>query len=41
MILYNLADKIVFNILKKIKLWFFRNFNIIRKVLKFGNPNET
>jgi cyclopropane-fatty-acyl-phospholipid synthase len=40
MILYNLADKIVFNILKKINYGFLEISTFSGEVLKFGNPND-
>ena len=40
MILHNLADKIVFNILKKINYGFLEISTFSGEVLKFGNPND-
>jgi cyclopropane-fatty-acyl-phospholipid synthase len=40
MILYRLADKIVFSILKKINYGFLEISTLSGKVLKFGNPND-
>ena len=40
MILYNFADKIVFNILKKINYGFLEISTLSGEVLQFGNPND-
>ena len=40
MILYNFADKIVFNILKKINNGFLEISTLSGEVLQFGNPND-
>ena len=40
MILYNFADKIVFNILKKINYGFLEITTLSGEVLQFGNPND-
>ena len=40
MILYNVADKIVFNILKKINNGFLEISTLSGEVLQFGNPND-
>ena len=40
MILYNFADKIVFNILKKINYGFLEISTLSGEVLQFGNPNH-
>jgi len=40
MILYNFADKIVFNILKKINYGFLEISTLSGDVLQFGNPND-
>ena len=40
MILYNFADKLVFNILKKINYGFLEISTLSGKVLQFGNPND-
>jgi len=40
MILYNFADKIVFNILKKINYGFLEISTLSGEVLQFGNPNN-
>ena len=40
MILYNFADKIVFNILKKINYGFLEISTLSVEVLQFGNPND-
>jgi cyclopropane-fatty-acyl-phospholipid synthase len=40
MLLYNVADKIVFNILKRINVGFLEISTFSGKVLKFGNPND-
>jgi cyclopropane-fatty-acyl-phospholipid synthase len=40
MLLYRIADKIVFNILKRINTGFLEITTFSGKVLKFGNPND-
>ncbi len=40
MLLYNVADKIVFNILKRINVGFLEISTFSGEVLKFGNPND-
>ena len=40
MLLYSIADKIVFNILKRINIGFLEITTFSGKVLKFGNPND-
>ena len=40
MLLYNVADKIVFSILKRINIGFLEITTISGQVLKFGNPND-
>jgi len=40
MILYSLADKIVFNILKRINYGFLEISTLSGELLKFGNPND-
>jgi cyclopropane-fatty-acyl-phospholipid synthase len=40
MILYSLADKIVFRILKRIKYGFLEISTLSGEILKFGNPND-
>ena len=40
MLLYNVADKIVFNILKRINVGFLEISTFSDEVLKFGNPND-
>ena len=40
MILYNFADKIVFNILKKINYGFLEISTLSGEVLQFGNPDD-
>ncbi len=40
MLLYNVADKIVFNILKRINVGFLEIATFSGEVLKFGNPND-
>ena len=40
MLLYSVADKIVFSILKRINIGFLEITTISGQVLKFGNPND-
>ena len=40
MLIYRVADKIVFSILKRIKIGFLEITTISGQVLKFGNPND-
>ena len=40
MLLYSVADKIVFSILKRINIGFLEITTFSNQVLKFGNPND-
>ena len=40
MLIYNVADKIVFSILKRINIGFLEISTYSGEVLKFGNPND-